>query len=65
MNFGILKNKEMSENEIKNQIELDDEEDSNFDDEIIGYRCLRCNNIQGFSHRCEECSSIFLEPWYG
>ena len=55
----------MSENEIKNQIELDDEEDSNFDDEIIGYRCLRCNNIQGFSHRCEECSSIFLEPWYG
>lgn len=69
---GVKVNKVIitTEAEIQHQIEIDDDEDSMWDDgdeEIIGYHCLGCGNIQnrdtGFG--CDRCTGHSLEPWYG
>jgi len=63
----------LTESQIEHQIEIDEEEDSYFmddedyEDEILGYECMGCGNIQdhqtGFG--CDQCMGHSLEPWYG
>ena len=54
---------------IKHQIEMDEEGwgDEGNEDEILGYECLRCGNIQdndsGFG--CDKCLGHCLEPSFG
>jgi len=59
----------LSDAEIEYQIELDEEEDSYWDDdedEILGYVCNGCGNIQdsdsGFG--CDRCGGHCLDPWF-
>ena len=53
---------EVKEYQIEHQIEIDHEED-----ELLGYECMGCGNIQehesGFG--CDKCTGHCLEPWYG
>jgi hypothetical protein len=62
----------LTESQIEHQIEMDEEEDSYWmdddeEDEILGYECLGCGNVQnhqsGFG--CDRCMGHCLEPWYG
>jgi hypothetical protein len=59
----------LTDAQIENQIEMDEEEDSYWHDdeeEIIGYECLGCGNVQenysGFG--CDKCIGHSLEPIY-
>lgn len=62
----------LTEAQIEHQIEMDEEEDSMWmdddeEDEILGYECLGCGNVQehqsGFG--CDKCMGHCLEPWHG
>jgi len=61
----------LSEAQIEHQIEIDEEEDKYWmdddEDELLGYQCMGCGNIQyhnsGFG--CDVCTGHSLEPWYG
>lgn len=63
----------LTESQIEHQIEIDEEEDryfmddEDYEDEILGYECMGCGNIQdnqtGFG--CDQCMGHSLEPWYG
>lgn len=43
---------------------LDDEEDDSEEDEIFGYECLECQNIQANPGRCNRCDSGSVDPMY-
>lgn len=47
--------------------DYDDFEDDFDNDEILGYQCSSCGNIQdkstGFG--CDRCTGKCLEPWFG
>lgn len=61
----------LTESQIEHQIEIDDEEDSLWmddeEDEILGYECMGCGNLQnhdsGFG--CDDCTGQSLVAWYG
>ena len=62
----------LTESQIEHQIEMDDEEDSLWmdddeEDEILGYECMGCGNLQnhesGFG--CDVCTGHSLVAWYG
>jgi hypothetical protein len=46
--------------------DLDDEDDAP-EEEIIGYECLGCGNVQetnNWGGRCDRCDGLSLEPMY-
>lgn len=42
----------------------DDLHDEDPEDEICGYYCLCCGNIQDDPSQCEVCNAIALDPIY-
>ena len=40
------------------------EEDEDEEDEIYGYHCSACGNIQEYGDYCKRCNAIALEPLY-
>lgn len=58
---------DLSDEDIIDRFGMDEDEFEDTEDEIIGYQCLGCGNIQdhqsGFG--CDRCLGHCLEPWYG